>query len=671
MGKKKEKTVAELLREARKMQKARKKGVPVLLEDPDWGDGLRSLTWADLEDWAGAKIVPRGRSYKGRVSDVVKIANNLAMASVSGTRKYITQVGLEPNGELFSDCNCPYDWGPCKHAVALLLVCMDAIREGKEIPEASQNDERLLLFSRDAMDDADDEWDDWENENECAPAPDLRDSLAKMKKKDIVELLDGLASDFPDFHETIMDRIRVHTAGPGDAARVLRRQIQEITSFDDYGDYWDRGYSEPDFKKMRSTMRALLDKGHADQVVSLGMEFWESSHNLIESLDHEGEIAMEVGECMEVVFDAAPASGMSSRDRLAWMIDRFLEDQYDVLPDMEEALAEGDFSVKDWSHAAGSLAKRLSAMPVPSTGGAFNRSYERSNVLSWLIRALEESGQGGIIELLENEAPRTQEYARLVEALEDAGEHEKARQWAIKGFEDTLENAPGIAWDMVEKLQAMAERSKDHAQAAALSVLEFFAYPGIGKYLEMEKAGRKLKIWPEVREGLLAFLENGKRPDLAGSKRKSSTAWPLPEPWVSLPMEKGRKKDFPDHETLIDIAVHEKRHDDAIAQFEDMNKRSRWRAHSGLGLAAAVQKTHPDFSINIWKTEAERLINTVNVKAYLEAGKYLRKAKKVFEATGRADQWTAYVRTLREKNRRRPRMMDVLDSLENKPIMKS
>ncbi|MBW1990437.1 MAG: hypothetical protein JRI97_12975, partial [Deltaproteobacteria bacterium] len=447
---------------------------------------------------------------------------------------------------------------------------------------------------------------------------------------------------------------------------VLGQQIDEILSLD-YDGYWDRGYS-PDFRKVQGTMRAMLDKGQADQVVAHGMQLWAAADNLIESLDHEGEIGMELGGCMELVFEAVLASSMPSFKRLCWMIVRFLEDEYRLLFDGEEWLKEGSFSAQDWSHAADDLAQRLSSMP--SGKGSFSLSFQRSKVLSWLIRALEESGRDGIVELLEKEAPKTGEYGRLVDALEEAGEHEKAKSWAIKGFEDMFEHSPGTAWRLADKMKTMAARFGDHAQVAALEALAFFDRPHLQGYVALEDVTAGLGLWPQVRENLLSFLETGTRPDAAKTP-KALPAWPLPAPWVTLPPQSPRKVEFPDHHTLVEIAVHEKRHDDAVARFREWETKSRWGAPSGLTLADAVQKTHPEFSLDTWRKHAESLIERVDKKAYQEASRFLRKMKKLHEETGRAEDWAAYVRTLRQRNRRRPRMMEVIDALEQRPVIKS
>jgi uncharacterized Zn finger protein len=74
---------------------------------------LMNLTWEDLNDWAGERIVGRGKSYQRRVEDLRMMADGALLASVHGTELYSTRAGFNADNELFSECTCPYSWGPC------------------------------------------------------------------------------------------------------------------------------------------------------------------------------------------------------------------------------------------------------------------------------------------------------------------------------------------------------------------------------------------------------------------------------------------------------------------------------------------------------------------------------------------------------------------------------
>jgi superfamily II DNA or RNA helicase len=79
----------------------------------------------DLQALASPPIVKRGIAYfkENRVTDLGWNQERI-WAAVEGTRPgaYQVEIGLDEDGELWVDCDCPFDWEPvCKHGVAALL----------------------------------------------------------------------------------------------------------------------------------------------------------------------------------------------------------------------------------------------------------------------------------------------------------------------------------------------------------------------------------------------------------------------------------------------------------------------------------------------------------------------------------------------------------------------
>lgn len=107
---------------------------------------FRSLTWEDLETWAGAKTVERGRSYwhGGQVRALARTREGRVVAWVQGDERYATRVERQ-EGRLASACTCPIGRA-CKHAVAVILECLDHMAEDRAIPLAIPKDPRLELL---------------------------------------------------------------------------------------------------------------------------------------------------------------------------------------------------------------------------------------------------------------------------------------------------------------------------------------------------------------------------------------------------------------------------------------------------------------------------------------------------------------------------------------------
>ena len=129
------------------------------------------------------------------------------------------------------------------------------------------------------------------------------------------------------------------------------------------------------------------------------------------------------------------------------------------------------------------------------------------------------------------------------------------------------------------------------------------------------------------------------------------------------------RRQYPDLDTLIDIAILEKRFDDVVRLYQAQQNTIRWGIGMGKEVAAAVAGSHPDIALGIWKQITEGQINLVKPKAYEEAAIYLRKMHKVYKKTNRLDEWQELIAAIRTKHKAKRRLMEVLDSLENKRII--
>lgn len=73
-------------------------------------DVFKSLTWTDIETWAGKTLVSRGHSYQQshQVREIACTSTGGIIAWIQGSKRYATLVDIE-KGALISDCTCgPY-----------------------------------------------------------------------------------------------------------------------------------------------------------------------------------------------------------------------------------------------------------------------------------------------------------------------------------------------------------------------------------------------------------------------------------------------------------------------------------------------------------------------------------------------------------------------------------
>ena len=197
---------------------------------------------------------------------------------------------------------------------------------------------------------------------------------------------------------------------------------------------------------------------------------------------------------------------------------------------------------------------------------------------------------------------------------------------------------------------------------AAYRAQDFFGHASLETYRELRKAAEKIGVWPKLRELALAYLQTGQRPD-RGEKLDNLPPWPLPDPEVAYPAGKEGGRPFPDRQTLIDIAIAEKRYDDVMRLYQAMKKGSRTHWFVGEKVAKAVFRTHPEVALAIWRENVDRLIAEVKPRAYVEAGGFLRLMRKVYEAGNRLDEWRALLAELRRTHKAKRRLLEVLDGV--------
>lgn len=640
---------------------------------------LTDLTWEDLRHWAGTKILNRGKAYVKNVSDLARTEDGELVAWVAGSEDYATLVESDAEGELNWFCSCPYDWGPCKHAVAVILAGIERIKSGKEIPLLDiENDLYLALWEDTDKGDDDlfdeDDFDEFEEEvldavtsTEKAKDPALTKILQKKNKEELINLLQDLAGRHPGVKRKIREDEQLASGQTDKLVQALRKEIRAVTGEDAWYNPWKGTGNLPDYSHIKEQLAALLKAGQTDSVVELGRELWEQGNDQVEQSHDEGETAGEIQECMEIVFEAVASSSLSPPDQLIWMIDIFLEDEFSISDGGERFIRRKGYTKPHWAEVADRLRQRLQGLKP--RGDGFSRRYQRARVMNWLITALERSGQPEkVLPLLEQEADATQCYQRIAEIYLASGSSEKARLWCIKGYKKTIKDAPGIASGLQKKLRELAAKEKKFDLVASYRAQDFFDRPTQGGYSELRKASEKIKVWPEVRTAVLHFLDSGQRPDLP-SKGNAKQPWPLPLPEVMEKPDQRYRRQFPDLDTLIDIAIMEKRFDDVVLLYEAQQKTKHWGFGKGKDVATAVAGTHPDIALGIWKKIAENQINQVKPKAYEEAAVYLRKMQKIYKKTDRLSEWQGLIAGLRIAHKAKRRLMEVLDSLENKRII--
>lgn len=630
---------------------------------------LHNLTWDELESWAGPKIVSRGMSYQksGYVKDLVMTRDGGLLAWVRGSYNYATTVSFKKK-RLSSACTCPYG-GTCKHAVAVVLEYLDLLKKNDKIPLVDKSDERLLLLEDAslAQDEDDDLLDDGENDDYDEDEPRLAEtpvasSLRKKSKKELETMLSGILKKHPELIKKPEFAPRRPGKKEGDAlVKAVTKAIVIASREPGWRDYWRHTGFTPNYAPVRKGFQQLLDEGCADDVVKLGEKLFSRGVEQIEQSDDEGETADQIAQTMPIVFQALAKCSLSDTDKLERGVDLGLRDEYGLSRGLDEFLRR-KFGKKSWSELADRLLNRLRDWK-PEKEDTYFRYYGRDHLSDEVIRALENADRADeVLALCFREAELTGSYERLVKKLRKIGRTTEAEEWIRKGVKEFKGKLPGIAASLKHALLEIRQQKRDWSFVAALRADDFFEDPNLKTFKDLQRAGEKAKVWATVRNACMEFLETGAQVDNAG--------WPLPNTGFGK-SEKPRREKPPFTDVLIDIAIHEKRIDDVLHWYEVQKQKANvwFGAHRDDEVATALADKYPDRAISIWKKNAEGHIAQTNVGAYGEAVTYLKKAKKAQEGRGETAEWTAYLVKLTETNKRKTRLIQMLNVLSGKPIL--
>lgn len=154
----------------------------------------------------------------------------------------------------------------------------------------------------------------------------------------------------------------------------------------------------------------------------------------------------------------------------------------------------------------------------------------------------------------------------------------------------------------------------------------------------------------------------------------------MPEYLVPMLQSERRIRRVPEpyYGVLIDMAIADKRPEDVLQWYDKMCAQRKtspygdtWNgpgAHADF-VAEAVAKSHPQRSLEIYRQRVEQNLKSTGVSAYESVAAYLRKMRPIMRSIDGENDWKQLVEDIQIRYRNRPRLMEILDRLEGRPIL--
>ncbi|MCA9065150.1 MAG: hypothetical protein KDA96_18905 [Planctomycetaceae bacterium] len=689
------------------------------------------LTWDHLSGWTDSRSLDRGRSYqrRGAVRNLNLLPDGGLLADVSGTHRYATRISVKGRGRDLSNrleavCSCPVG-RRCKHGVAVILEFLNSIENGTAVPLTDDNDRRLTLIEN-GWDDGlsyDEEIDEAEFDDDDIPVTkdngksnirksgsrknkslgrpagskrkitdaNIVDFLKAKSKDDLVNIIMQVCHGDAKLRQTYVDRIMLETGDHAAMIREARKELRSVTSEDAWYNAWEGHGTLPDYSRLRSQLRSLVDTEQFDAVVELGRELIELGMQQVGESHDQGETAGQIMSALSIVAEAIVPCSLTDVDKILFVIDSFLQDSYDLCDSFSHVL-DRRYPESAWANVAEKLKSRLPSHATDRKNRAtadFTSSYQRERLSGWIIDALEASGdETAATDFCIEEATKAGSYQRAVDRLVALKRYDEAKELASQGLENTDPTYAGLINRLQDSLAVIAARSKDHSVAAAIAAERFVARPGVSALQDLLKAAKKAKCEAAAKTVAMNFLETGKRPVFTEattrSNRKKKAAdpqtdrWPFPAPpgandSNSRPDRGQAGKPSPHFDVLIRLSIQQGAPESVLRwydQWQALEARKRFRFNRfETEVADAVASTHPDRAVELYCAEADRLAAETNTKLYPQSVSLLKKARKVLKSQKREHEFEALLATFHDRHHRKRRLVELLHGLGGQPIV--
>ena len=690
------------------------------------------LTWDDLSEWTDSRSLERGRSYQrqGAVRNLNSLPDGGLLANVLGTHQYATRISVagrsgDLSKRLESACSCPVGHR-CKHGVAVILAFLHAVESGTHVPKTDDDDRRLTLIEDGWEDELSDDEDVHDTEFDGVDAParkgsgklttrksesrkksssdkqtrskrkitdsDIVDFLSAKSKDDLVTIIMQVCRSDAKLRQSYVDRIMLETGDQAAMIREAQKEIRSVTSEDAWYNSWEGHGSLPDYSRLQSQLRSLVDAEQFDAVVQLGRELIERGMQQVEQSHDEGETAGQIMSTLSIIAEAIVPCSLTDVEKILFVIDSFLKDGYDLCDSFGHVL-DRRYPKSVWTEVAETLKSRLSPRVVGKKdrgSGDFTRSYQRERLSGWIIRALEASGdEVAAMNFCIDEATKAGSYQRAVDRLIAMKRYDEAKALASQGLQNTDPTYAGLISRLQDSLATIAAKSKDHSVAAAIAAERFVAHPGLSTLQDLLKAAKKAKCEAVIKAVAMHFLETGERPSFTNASKTQTEepkkaeasqidSWPFLAPpgaeaGTQRPFHGKANKPSPHFDVLIRLSIQQRDPESVLRWYDELQAsqiRNRFRFNRfETEVADAVSSTHPDRAVQLYCTEADRLAAETNTKLYPRSVSLLKKAREVLKLNKREHEFEVILATFHNRHDRKPRLVELLRSLGGQPIV--
>jgi hypothetical protein len=417
-----------------------------------------------------------------------------------------------------------------------------------------------------------------------------------------------------DWHEDVERRVRLIAARSSGDLRALRAEVDRGLRTRRFLGYresveWARA-ARPVVSELEEAVRAAPSR----ELVQLLERAIAHVVKVIQTKadDSSGMVGDLARDLLNVHATACDA-GVADPVKLArWMIRfRFADQDFFEADPVRYRAALGEVGLAEF--------RSLLAAQKDQAGFAARYSRERLAVL--------DGDSEAIVALLGGDLSRPHQFIRVTEAMAELGRDEEAIAWARRGIEQTT----GWQTDQLYDLACAAYgRSGEPSEALALRRAQHERTPTSSSYRQLRAAAEAIHAWTVESDAARRVLQDRNAAgfvDALLGDGEDELAW------------------------------------QAAAASDGLELGER----TWLRLAESRQKTHPAQALPVYWRLIDSTLETADRRAYAAAVRLLKRARDAATAGGEIKAFEAHLVALRERHRRRPSLISMLDKAKLAP----
>jgi uncharacterized Zn finger protein len=579
----------------------------------------RRLEPALLRRLAGNRSYDRGADYyaAGAVGSLA-IDGESAVATVNGSYDYRVRLDIDGDDIDFS-CTCPVgqDGEFCKHAVAVAL----AWRGQSSTPQTGS---RARRTKRDTANPTMD---------------DLREYLRAQEKDALVELLIGRAMEDEPLRERLFLQLaRDRPRGPD--LRAFRSAMKRAIRVRDFVDYAASFDYASRVANLVEQLARLLEDGHAAAVIELAEEALSELEAAIEMIDDsDGAVGGILEALQDLHRDACEIARPDPNALARRLFAREISSDWDVFGGAAARYADvlGERGLAVYREMAEREWAKLPALRPGDHEDAWTERYRITRIMEILA---EQSGDlEARVAVKARDLSLPYGFLQVAELYRDAGEHDRALEWAERGIAAFPERSDPR---LVAFLLAEYHRRGRFADVMDRVWQEFARSANLESYQRLKDHAERIGCWGEWRARAIGLLRQ------QIEERKSQP----PREYRFGPRIR------PDHSELVRILLWE---DNTEAAWQEAQvggcSEELW-----LRLADLREAEHPADGVPIYRRQIGPILARTNRDAYAEAVRLLRRIHSLHVRLGREAEFQTDLRDLRAAHARKRNFLRMLDA---------